>query len=79
MLTGRDGRDGPWRRDRLHSRGRAAWVIATAPAGTGPHGRTPASQGLVRCRVASDPEWVEYRLITRRQCRAVNGVHLPPR
>jgi len=34
---------------------------------------------LVRCRVASDPEWVEYRLISRRQCRAVNGVHLPSR
>lgn len=34
---------------------------------------------LVRCRVATDPEWVEYRLVTRRQCRAVNGVHLPSR
>lgn len=33
---------------------------------------------LVRCRVASDPEWVEYRLVTRRQCRELNGMRLPP-
>jgi hypothetical protein len=30
-------------------------------------------QLFVRCKVGGDPEWVEFRLVTRRQCAAAAG------
>jgi hypothetical protein len=31
------------------------------------------SQLFVRCKVAGDPEWLEFRLVTRGQCAAAAG------
>jgi hypothetical protein len=33
---------------------------------------------LVRCKVAADPDWIEFRLVTRRQCDDASGKALPP-
>ena len=30
-------------------------------------------QIFVKCKVAGDPEWIEFRLVTRRQCAAAAG------
>ncbi|MCB2054182.1 MAG: hypothetical protein KDE35_08085 [Geminicoccaceae bacterium] len=32
---------------------------------------------FVKCEVASDPEWIGFRLITRKQCDALEG-HIRP-
>lgn len=32
-----------------------------------------ADQMFVKCKVAGDPEWIEFRLITRRQCIQAAG------
>jgi hypothetical protein len=42
----------------------------------GPNARTEDSGAgyLVECRVSSDPEWIEFRLVTRSQCDQANGV-----
>lgn len=39
-------------------------------------GSTPVGddQLFVHCKVAGDPEWVEFRLVTRRQCAQAAGV-----
>ena len=33
---------------------------------------------LVRCKVGGDPEWIEFRLVTRGQCEAAQGVAAAP-
>jgi hypothetical protein len=36
-------------------------------------GDAQAGEFLVRCRVAGDPEWIDFRLVTRSQCASANG------
>ncbi len=36
----------------------------------------PRARVLIRCRVAGDPDWIAYRLVTPAQCRRANGVSL---
>ena len=40
------------------------------------YGRPAASSGqdyFVKCAVGTDPEWIEFRLVTRSQCEAAQG------
>jgi hypothetical protein len=60
--------------DRAYTDAALAALAASCKALAGP---VPAGadkdQLLVRCKVAGDPEWVEFRLVTRRQCAAAEG------
>jgi hypothetical protein len=47
----------------------------TSLIGQGDGTDAPGGDGyLVRCKVQGDPEWIEFRLLTRGQCDAANGV-----
>jgi hypothetical protein len=43
------------------------------PAAEAARARDPGHSYLVECRVPDDPEWIEFRLVTRQQCDQANG------
>ena len=53
----------------------ATLLVQTCTALVAAGGTAPANddQLFVRCKVADDPDWIEFRLITRRQCAAAAG------
>ncbi len=61
--------------DRAYTEAALAALAASCAALAGPASASADGGGglLVRCKVAGDPEWVEFRLVTRGQCAAAGG------
>jgi hypothetical protein len=60
--------------DRAYTEAALAALAASCRALAGPAPTSADGGGLlVRCKVAGDPEWVEFRLVTRGQCAAAGG------
>jgi hypothetical protein len=63
--------------ERAGTRAAAGLLLETCATLVGQGQSAPAPDGgdyLTRCYVPGDPEWVEFRLLTRGQCRLANGV-----
>lgn len=53
----------------------ASLLVQSCTALVAAGGASPQNddQLFVKCKVAGDPEWIEFRLVTRRQCAAAAG------